>query len=106
MPEYLGQPVVLVTKRDSSTHFCVDYQKVNEVTRKDAYPLPRINDTLDALIGSQYFSTLDLYSGYWQVKMDSADTDKTPFITQQGLFRFTVMLFGLCNRQPLNDAWS
>ncbi len=92
-------PVVLVTKKDGSTGFWVDYRKVNEVTRKDAYPLPRIDDTLDALRGSRYFSTLDLYSGYWQVKMDPKDIDKTAFVTKQGLFRFTVMPFGLCNAQ-------
>ncbi len=70
---------------------------MNEVTRKDAYPLPRIDDTLDALRCSRYFSTLDLYSGYWQMKMDPKDIDKTVFVTKQGLFRFTVMPFGLCN---------
>ena len=75
----------------------MDYRKVNEVTRKDAYPLQRIDNTLDALRGSQYFSTLDLYSGYWQVKMDLKDINKTAFVTRQGLFRFTVMPFGLCN---------
>ncbi len=92
-----ASPVVLVTKNDGSTHFCVDYYKSNDVTRKDTYPLPRIDDTLDALWGSQYFSTLDLYSGYWQVKMDPADIDMTVFVTRQGLFRFTVVPFGLCN---------
>ncbi len=81
-----ASPVVLVTKKDGSTRFCMDYRKVNEVTHKDAYPLPRIDDTLNALRGSQYFSTLDLYFGYWQVKMDIADIDKTAFITRQGLF--------------------
>ncbi len=90
-------PGVLVTKKDCPTRFCMDYRKVNKVTRKDAYPLPRIDDILDALRGSQYFSTLDLYSGYLQVKMDSRDIDKTAFVTRQGLFHFTVMPFNLCN---------
>ena len=58
-----ASPVVLVTKKDGSTMFCVDYRKLNDVTRKDAYPLPRIDDTLDALKDSMYFSTLDLYLG-------------------------------------------
>ncbi len=88
-------PVVLVIKKDGSTCFCVNYCKLNDVTRKDAYPLSRIDDTLDAVRGSQYFSTLDLFSGYWQVEMDPAN--KTTFVTQQWLFRFTVMPFGLCN---------
>ncbi len=69
-------PVVLVTNKDGSTCFCMDYRKVNDIMRKDTYPLPRIDDTLDALRGAQYFSTLDLYSGYWQVKMDPKDIDK------------------------------
>ncbi len=92
-----ASPVVLVTKKDGTTRFCVDYRKLNDITKKDAYPLPWIDDTLDALHGSTYFSTLDLYSGYWQVEMDQQDIDKTAFVTRQGLFRFTVMPFGLCN---------
>ena len=92
-----ASPVVLVTKKDGFTRFCIDYHKMNEVTCKDAYPLPWIDDTLDALRGSQYFSTLDLYSGYWQVKMDPKDIDKTAFVTPQGLFHITFMPFGLCN---------
>ncbi len=75
----------------------MDYCKVNDVTRKDAYPLPRTDNPYDALQGSQYFSSLDLYSGYWQVKMDPKDIDKTAFVTCQGLFHFTVMPFSLCN---------
>ena len=89
--------MVLVTKEDGITRFCVGYRKLIDVTKKDAYPLPRIDDTLDALRGSTYFSTLDVYSGYWQVEMDQQDIDKTMFVTRQGLFRFTVMPFGLCN---------
>ena len=81
-----ASPVVLVTKKDGTTCFCVDYRKLNDVTRKDAYPLLWIDNTLDTLRGSQYFSTLDLYSGYWQVEMDQQDKDKTAFVTQEGLF--------------------
>ena len=92
-----ASPVVLVKKKDGSMRFCVDYRKVNAVTRKDAYPLPRVDDTLDTLSGSQWFSTLDLISGYWQVSMSPPDQEKTAFCTTEGLFEFTKMPFGLCN---------
>ena len=92
-----ASPIVLVTKKDGSTRFCVDYRKVNTVTRKDAYPLPRVDDTLDTLSGSTWFSTIDLKSGYWQVEMTPNDREKTAFCTQEGLFEFNVMPFGLCN---------
>ena len=90
-------PIILVQKKDGSTGFCVDYQKINEVTRKDAYPIPRIDETLDTLAGATLFSTLDLRSGYWQVEMDPKDREKTAFYTPEGLFEFNVMPFGLCN---------
>lgn len=90
-------PIVLVNKKDGTTRFCVDYRKVNSVTHKDAYPLPRVDDTLDTLSGSNWFSTIDLKSGYWQVEMAPEDREKTAFCTREGLFEFNVMLFGLCN---------
>jgi hypothetical protein len=90
-------PIVLVTKKNGSIRFCIDYRKLNEVSCKDSYSLPRIVDSLDALRGSKWFSCLDLASGYWQVMMDPADKEKTAFVTSHGFYQFQVMPFGLCN---------
>ena len=92
-----ASPIVLVQKKDGSTRMCVDYRKINDVTKKDSFPLPRVDDILDALGGALWFSTLDLVSGYWQVEVHPEDREKTAFVVPQGLYEFRTMPFGLCN---------
>ena len=89
--------VVLVRKSDGNLRFCIDYRRLNSVTIKDSYPLPRIDSCFDALGGAKYFSTLDLRSGYWQVENEADTADKTSFVTRKGTFKFKVLAFGLSN---------
>ena len=92
-----ASPMVLIRKKDGKWRFCVDYRKLNSVTERDAFPLPRVDATLDSLAGSKLFTTLDLASGYWQVEVLEEDKSKTAFPTPYGLFEFNVMPFGLTN---------
>ncbi len=92
-----ASPVVLVTKKDGTTRFCVDYRALNRITKKDSYPLPRVDLILDTLAKSVWRSSLDLVSGYWQIPVHERDIEKTAFATQHGTFEFTVMPFGLTN---------
>ena len=88
----------MVKKKDCSLRFCVDFRQLNTATVKDAHPLPRIDDDLDALHEARWFSTLDLKSGYWQVPIMERDTEKTAFRTSSGqLYKFNQVPFGLCN---------
>ena len=92
-----ASPIVLVKKKDGSLRMCVDYRQLNSKTRKDAFPLPRIEESLDALTGARWFSTMDLASGYNQVPVAEKDRHKTAFCTPFGLFEWNRMPFGLCN---------
>lgn len=89
--------VVLVTKKDGTVRFCVDYRVLNSLTKKDAYPLPRVDECLDSLAGSKWYSTMDLNSGFWQVGLSNDSRERTAFSTSLGLFHFTVMPFDLVN---------
>ena len=89
--------MVLVCKKDSSLCSCFDYRTLNAVTRKDVYPLPRIDNLLDQRDGERVFTTLDARTGYWQICMQEASHEKTAFATMNVLYEFRVMPFGLCN---------
>ena len=90
--------VVIVRKKDGTIRFCIDCRKLNQRTEKDAYPIPRIDDTLHSLAGSKYFISVDLKSGYWQVELKETDKSKTAFqVGSLGFYECNRMPFGLCN---------
>ena len=89
--------VVMVKKANGKWRMCVDFINLNNACPKDSYPLPRINQLVESIVGHQLLSFMDTFSGYNQIKMDEADQEKTSFITSQGLFCYKVMPFDLKN---------
>ena len=90
-----ASPVCLVKKKDGTFRFCIDYQRVNALFKKDAYPIPYIQDALDNLRDSKFYVTFDLLSGYWQFGMSDRAKEKFASRTRRGIFQFTKMPFGL-----------
>ncbi|KAF9760727.1 Transposon Ty3-I Gag-Pol polyprotein [Nosema granulosis] len=89
--------IVPVSKPDGSLRMCIDYRPLNQVTVKDKYPLPRIDEILDGLSKAEVFTTLDATSGYYQLAMEENDKQKTAFAWKSGLYEWERMPFGLCN---------
>ena len=90
--------VVLVRKKDGSLRFCIDFRKLNERTKKDAYLLPRMQEQMESMVGARHFSCINLKSGFWQVKMAEESHQYTAFIVgSMGVYEFLRMPFGLCN---------
>ena len=90
--------VVLVRKKDGTLCFCTYFRRLYERTKKDAYPLPQMQETMEAMVGARHFSCVDLKSGFWQVKMAKESRQYTAFtVGSLGVYEFLRMLFGLCN---------
>ena len=90
--------VVLVRKKDGSLRFCIDFHRLNARTKKDTYPLPCMQETMESMVGAQHFSCMDLKSGFWQVKMAEESRQYTAFtVGSMGMYKLLCMPYGLCN---------
>ena len=90
-----ASPVVIVPKPDGTIRFCIDYRKLNSVTKIDAYPIPRTEEMPEKIARAKFISKIDLTKGYWQIPLDERTIPKSAFITPRGLFEFVVMPFGM-----------
>jgi len=93
--------VVLAKKSDNSLRFAIDYRRLNQITKADVYPIPKLDSCLEALNGASWFSTVDLRSSFWQIAQSEKDSNKTTFVTRKGLFKFNTISFGLKNSTSL-----
>ena len=90
--------VVLVRKKDGGLRFCIDFRRLKSLTKKDAYPLAHMQETIELMVGTWFFSTMDLKSGFWQVKMAKDSQQYTTFMVgSMGVYEFLRMSYGLCN---------
>ena len=90
--------IVLVRKKDGTLRFCIDFRRLNARTKKDSFPLPRMQETMESMVGAQFFSSMDLKSGFWQVRMSEKSQQYTAFTVESlGVYEFLWMPYGLCN---------
>ena len=90
--------IVLVRKKHRTLRFCIDFQKLNARTKKDSFPLPRMQETMESMVGARFFSSMDLKSGFWQVRMSKKSRQYTAFtVGSLGMYEFLWMPYGLCN---------